>query len=70
MVVRCNGCGKPLAHRNGMPREDALYVTKEWGYFSGRDGELHRFCLCQSCYEKMLRQFQIPVQVEELAELM
>lgn len=69
MISRCNGCGNPLAHVGGRQREDALYVTKEWGYFSGRDGERHHFCLCQPCYEKMIRQFQIPVKIEEMAEL-
>ena len=37
-------------------------VRKEWGYFSKRDLEVHEFAICESCYEKMIDQFVIPVK--------
>jgi len=43
-------------------KKEALWVRKEWGYFSKRDLEVHEFAICESCYEKMIDQFVIPVK--------
>lgn len=60
----CNCCGKEIEVKNGMPQEDLLSVEKRWGYFSGKDNEVHRFELCESCYDKIISQFKIPVEIE------
>lgn len=64
--ICCNKCGREL---KGATKEDALLVTKEWGYFSEKDLERHRFVLCEPCYDKMIAGFAIPVTIEEQTEL-
>ena len=64
----CNACGKTLSMENGICQEDACCVTKEWGYFSKKDGEIHTFLLCEDCYDKMIKTFQIPVEIQEKTE--
>ncbi len=44
--------------------EGVFRVDYEWGYFSEKDGERHSFDLCEACYDKLLRSFQIPVEIE------
>ena len=61
----CNMCGKEIEIKNGIPEEDVLSVDKEWGYFSGKDGERHRFDLCEACYDRVKEQFKIPVEIEQ-----
>ena len=63
--VICNCCGKEIDVKNGIPREDFLTVEKQWGYFSGKDGETHRFELCEECYDRLTASFRIPVETEE-----
>ena len=60
----CNQCGKEIIVKNEMPQEDILTVEKRWGYFSEKDNEVHRFDLCESCYDKLIAQFVIPVEKE------
>ena len=68
--VCCNSCGKVLKIENGILREDAFEATKEWGYFSDRDTEVHHFNLCEECYNKMIAEFQIPVEVRKKLEVL
>ena len=70
MKIHCNYCGKTLQEKNGVLLEDALIVEKSWGYFSQKDREHHRFCLCEACYDEIRRQFQIPVSISEKTELL
>ena len=42
----------------------------DWGYFSNKDGETHQFCLCEDCYDEMIKKFRIPVHVSERTELL
>lgn len=69
-VIRCNCCGKALKVENGILKEDAFEATKEWGYFSKRDMEIHHFNLCEECYDKIISGFQIPVEVRNKTEAM
>ncbi len=62
--IICNKCGKEIAVENGIAREDVLSVEKRWGYFSGKDNEVHRFDLCESCYDEIVVAFQIPAEIE------
>ena len=42
-------------------KEDVFTGIKEWGYFSNRDMEIHKFNICESCYEEMIASFKVPV---------
>lgn len=68
--ICCNSCGKILKVENGILIEDAFEATKEWGYFSSRDMELHHFNLCEDCYNKMISEFKIPVEVRKKLEVL
>ena len=68
--VYCNACGKLLKMENGILKEDAFEATKEWGYFSGRDMEVHHFNLCEECYDKMVAQFLIPIEIQNKLEVL
>lgn len=60
----CNQCGKEIPVSGGHEMEGVFRVDYEWGYFSEKDGERHSFDLCEACYDKLLRFFQIPVEIE------
>lgn len=62
--IICNRCGKEIQVNNGVAEQDVLSVKKRWGYFSGKDNEVHEFDLCESCYDELIRSFQIPVEVK------
>lgn len=64
----CNLCGKSIKIENDIVMEDVLEVTKKWGYFSERDMEVHHFNLCEECYNKLISQFKIPVDIEDNIE--
>lgn len=68
--VVCNLCGRELKLEQGILREGVFSGDIRWGYFSGRDGERHRFDLCEECYGHLIRRFRIPVSVEEETELL
>lgn len=59
--LHCNCCGKTIAY-------EALIVRKKWGYFSGKDGEIHSFCICENCYDRIRAEFRIPVEAEPVQE--
>ncbi|MCD7833590.1 MAG: hypothetical protein LUH00_06355 [Lachnospiraceae bacterium] len=63
--LRCNGCGKTIRMENGLYQEGFFEGRQEWGYFSGKDGERHVFCLCEKCYDRMIQRFVLPVEIEE-----
>ncbi len=68
--ICCNSCGKMIVIENGIMKEDAFEATKEWGYFSKRDMEVHHFNLCEECYEQITAQFKIPVRVDKKLEVL
>lgn len=67
-VPVCNVCGRELRVEKGIMLEDAFQVTKEWGFFSSRDLEVHRFTMCESCYDHMISEFKIPIEVYDKKE--
>lgn len=67
--VVCNACGKKIPVKNEVMKEDVLHVEKQWGYFSGQDGEIQKFDICEECYKKIAEQFLIPVEKEDAKEL-
>ena len=68
--IYCNKCGKRIEEKQDILVEDVLSVKKAWGYFSGKDGMIHEFDLCETCYDEFIRQFQIPVTATEQKELL
>lgn len=69
-AVICNGCGKSLKVENGVLKEGCFSGKQNFGYFSSMDGERHQFDLCEDCYRKLIAQFAVPVEKEEIAELL
>lgn len=69
-MVRCNQCGKELRSKNDIVKEGCVHADISWGYFSRKDGQKHRFNLCEDCYDKMISQFAIPITVEDNHELL
>lgn len=54
--IFCNKCGAQILG-------DYLAVNKEWGYFSDKDTEIHKFALCEKCYDEMIKTFvTLPTQ--------
>lgn len=68
--VYCNWCGKRLMVRDGILREGGMRFELFWDYFSEKDGENHSFDLCEECYDELVNQFRLPVEVEERTELL
>ncbi|NLP16392.1 MAG: hypothetical protein GX379_05090 [Clostridiales bacterium] len=68
--IYCNSCGKKLKVENGILKEDAFEATKEWGYFSNWDTQIHRFNLCEACYRNIISGFVIPVEVRKKLEVL
>lgn len=62
--IICNKCGKEIPVNGEIAQEDVLAVQKRWGYFSKRDNEVHKFDLCEQCYDEMIATFQIPIEIE------
>lgn len=56
--IVCNKCGREIEN------EDVLSIEKRWGYFSNKDNEVHKFDLCEKCYDEFVSTFQIKVEVE------
>lgn len=66
----CNGCGKNMCVENGLLKEAIFEAKQSFGYFSQKDGETHKFDLCESCYDKMIGAFAVPVVKLEEKEIM
>ena len=68
--VICNCCGRELKVENGYLKEECISVDQTFGYFSAKDGQRHRFDICEDCYDKWLQNFAIPVEECEENELL
>ncbi|OOB77195.1 MAG: hypothetical protein ATN34_03320 [Epulopiscium sp. Nele67-Bin002] len=66
MGKKCNCCGQVIGvvSTSGI-HEDCLSIKKEWGYFSSKDLTEHKFNICESCYDKWIETFKIPVEEHE-----
>lgn len=67
--IVCNGCGKVIEVKCGMPMEGVLQVCQAWGYLSGKDGEVDHFDLCEECYDRITGQFRIPLKKTDSVEM-
>lgn len=68
--VLCNMCGKHLKVEKGIIREGYSSIEQAFGYFSKKDGIREKFDLCEECYDAFTKQFQLPVEREEMKELL
>lgn len=68
-TVVCNKCKKQLKVENGIIKEGCFCGNIQFGYFSNKDGKKHSFDLCEECYDKMIEEFAIPVEEEEVKEM-
>ena len=68
--IICNGCGKVIEVKRGIPMEGVFQVRQAWGYLSGKDGEVDCFDLCEACYDRMTEQFQIPLKKTDTIEML
>ena len=62
--IICNKCGKIIEVKNGVALQEVLSVEKRWGYFSEKDNDMHRFDICEACYDEWIGTFKIPVEQE------
>ncbi|GFI18282.1 hypothetical protein D3Z60_22355 [Lachnospiraceae bacterium] len=69
-AVTCNKCKKELKVENGILKEGCFGADVLFGYFSNKDGSRHSFDLCEGCYDEMIEGFAIPVNEEEVTELL
>ncbi len=67
--IVCNSCGSEIDVVDDLVKSDVITVKKTWGYFSKKDGQVHRWDMCEACYDRMVSEFLIPVTVEESTEL-
>ena len=58
--IFCNMCGKEIQKSDGF-FHDHIHIDKTWGYFSEKDGKTHSFDICETCYDRLLESFVLPV---------
>jgi hypothetical protein len=68
--VVCNKCGRSMKIQGEIVTEGVMMIEYGWNYFSNKDGDNHKFDLCEACYDEMVSQFIVPVDVEKRVELM
>lgn len=57
--IVCNMCGESIVKSSSGNFFDHLSITKEWGYLSNKDGQVHQFDLCEDCYNDFIYKFKI-----------
>lgn len=67
--MNCTRCGKAI-QVSGLHKEEYVEITKPWGYFSRKDGQIHHLILCESCYDEITASFVEKIQIEEETELL
>lgn len=70
LEASCNCCKKKLEVQNGIITEGVFSVEYAFGYFSSKDEEIHKFDLCETCYDKWIKTFVIPVEIADNTELL
>ncbi|MBP3337980.1 MAG: hypothetical protein J6L69_01080 [Lachnospiraceae bacterium] len=68
--VFCNRCGKKMKVKDGIIMEGNFSIEYNWGFFSNKDCERHIIDLCEDCYDEMVREFKVPVDIEQNVELL
>lgn len=70
LIVRCNSCGKDLKTSKGIVMEGVVKMNVDWGYFSNKDGEVHKLDICEKCYDEWIKSFKIPIDVVRKTEML
>lgn len=65
----CNKCGRKLNVEGGIPKEDFIQFSKQWGYFSKKDGSTQTFIVCEECMDEFEKEFVIPSTFSDTKEL-
>ena len=68
--IYCNSCGERIEITNNRRKEDYLSIKKEWGYFSNKDTQIHEFKICERCYDRIVKQFEMSPKVTEKSEIL
>ncbi len=63
--INCNICG-----REKEINEEFASINIEWGYFSEKDGEIHKIHICEECYDKWRQKFVITEEIVLKKELL
>jgi len=58
--VHCNVCGRTVSKDTSGYFEDHVSISKDWGYHSPYDGEIHAIDVCVDCYNTWTDNFEIP----------
>lgn len=70
MEVICNMCGRKIQAKKGIVFEGVLSVNIDWGYFSEKDGEVHKLDICEKCYDEWASSFKIPIDIVRKNEML
>ena len=70
LIMICNACGREIIIKNNLLNEDVFEAVKEWGFFSKKDLEIHKFNLCEKCYNRITGEFAVPVSVQYKNEVL
>ncbi|MFI3208549.1 MAG: hypothetical protein R3Y40_05385 [Eubacteriales bacterium] len=62
--IICNQCGEEI--KVDVTKGEVFQAKYSWGYGSKYDLQRHEFDLCETCYDKLIQGFKIPIDVEEL----
>ncbi|MBD5396424.1 MAG: hypothetical protein HDR23_10330 [Lachnospiraceae bacterium] len=68
--ITCNKCKKIIKVEDGIVKEGCFCGNSQFGYFSNKDGMKYSFDLCEECYDKMIAEFAIPAETEEVYEML
>lgn len=66
----CNMCGRIIRFDGDIPKEEYISVCKNWGYFSKKDGKTWNYIICESCNDKLIEGFAVPVEITDTTELL
>ena len=70
LEATCNCCKKSLKIQNGIITEGVFSVEYAFGYFSRKDEEIHKFDLCETCYDEWIKTFGIAPDIANNTELL
>lgn len=70
LEATCNCCRKSLKIQNGIITEGVFSVEYAFGYFSRKDEEIHKFDLCEACYDEWIETFEISPDIANNTELL
>jgi len=69
-TIICNKCKKAIKIEGNIVKEGLFEAEYRFGYFSKKDGEIHKFDLCEDCYDQISADFLVPPEVTEVTEVL